>query len=603
MMAFNNPIGTQTQAGAAVAAPVQNTSAQQAVSGLADMVTFWQNRQQADAQATAAIAPDAWQVKEEWETEGSQKAIEIAKQYQLKRKTEGAVRAEAWLNKTTLEIQSTLGATQADKFRSTLTDTVGKNSDVANRNAEIDAANELAKARQAKLDDLELTGRQLIAANAAKYGLDPSKVSADQAIGIAMVTAGQQQSAALESAQNAIIIQQNGMVDRDRKLRSQAGAVTHSSLITNNIRTGTATVLAAIRQNPNNAEQIKAAFIADMELQKGQIVNTLAKGVSDSGGNYADVDNSIATGLQNQYDAVIQLVRGDLNNAQMEKTLEALSLGTTLNAVAKLDSKLSQNLLISNAVRLPMDITAQAVKTTVSTYNPATYAEVIGNLSGLGAAAARQQTNVPPEKAYSLVYDAAVLAKKNPELVNEAGESIVSTFLNSFNSTSKVRGDANSAKGLPVLLDKMSRDPDLKTLAPVIQKAAEAEGVTVDEMFTRSMSTMFRESIYPSLSIEDPYVVPNLDIQYQGGKFTVKLKEDAYRKAAKLERNVLPHSGRDLSADRISVINQRLMRVQQVLNSGVLSYQNIGGNPDDLGAALKYQLEVSAGISNLQVQE
>jgi hypothetical protein len=42
--------------------------------------------------------------------------------------------------------------------------------------------------------------------------------------------------------------------------------------------------------------------------------------------------------------------------------------------------------------------------------------------------------------------------------------------------------------------------------------------------------------------------------------------------------------------------------MQGVLNNAVLSYKNLGGNPDDFGAAMKYQLEVSSGISGARMK-
>lgn len=598
-MAFNNPIATQTQAGASAPATVQNTAVQSAISGFADIMSAVSYYNASQQQAAARAAPEAWQVKEEWESSGAQQAVDVAKRYKKWVEIEGRAKAEVRLNAETLNMQSSMGATEGDKFRSTLNSLIGKNSDVNERDVEM----ERAKAQASKLDELEMAGRSLLMAQGTKYGVDPAKITREQAISVAMVTNGQQQAASLEAAQLGVINARNTQIDRDRKLTSQATAVYQSATITAGIRQSLASFSAAIDQNPNTIEQAKAQFIADMELRKSQVVNELAASVQAAGGNVADIDQTVANGLVSQYNAAIELVRGDYNVQQMKSTLEAMSVGTTIDTIKQLDTPFQRQLLVENTTRMPNSLSNKTVSLTNGMYNPAAYGEVIRNVSSLGAAAAANKTGVPTEKAYGIPYDGLLIATKNPDAKEEAASSLVNTFMNSYQGSSSVRSAANSSKGLPVLMDKIARNPELKSLAPDIQAAAEKEGTTVNQMFMDSTRTMFRESVYPSLSLGDPYVLPNLDIQYKGGKYTVKLKEDEYRKQSKLERNVLPHSGRDLSADKINIINERLATVQTLLNAQVLAYQNLGGNPDDLGEALKYQLEVAAGISRLQTQQ
>lgn len=594
-MMFKNPIQTQTQAGASAPAPVQNNTVQAAVSGLSGILGWMDDLQQNQARANAVQGPEAWQVKEEWETEGSQEAVLMAKTYNTKLQTEGRAKAEIWLNRSALEVQGSLGATAGDKFRSTLTTLIGKNSDVSDREAEQTRKD----ARQAKLEELELEGTSLLLAQGKNLGLDPSRITREDAIAIAMVHKGEKDSAALLSAQNAITIQGNTMADRDRKLKSQATATITSASQTADVRALLGSTVLAMKQRPNEIETIKSSVIADLELRKSQLLNTFSQNITAAGGNIADVDQATMNGVAAQIDATINVLRGDYQAKQMEVTLDMLSKGTTLNVLGQLPSESTQSLLVQNAIRLPIDLQQKMVENVGSsaTYNPSSYVEVIGNLQGLGAAGARQNTSVTVDKSYRLVYDLAHQSVNRPESHSEAAGSIVSSFMNSFNAGVKVRSDANSGKGLPVLMDQMARNPELVKLRPAIEEAAAKEGLTVDEMFTRSVSTMFRESVYPSLSIEDRYVVPNLDIQYSSGKFSVTLKEPEYRKQSGLERNIAPHSGRDLSLEKVNLINQRLKRVEQVLNSSALAYKNIGGNPDDLGAAMKYQLEVAAGIS------
>jgi hypothetical protein len=462
---------------------------------------------------------------------------------------------------------------------------------------------ERKNAREAEVDKLEVEGMELVAANAAAYGLDPAKVTRDDYISIGLVTRGQKSQTALTSAQNAVMIQQQGMVDRERKLTSQAVAVQTSAGLSNDVRVALFTASEMFKQKPNEVESIKANTIAQLELKKSQMQNAYAQSVGAAGGNIADVDNSLVTGSIAQIDAAINLLRGDFQVQQMQTTLNQMSLGTTLNVIGSLPTASKQQLLVTNQIKINMPIMDNMVKTAnANQFDPNAYVEVINNLDGLGAAAARQRTSVPVEKAYRLVYDLNNQAVGKPEYHEEAANSLTNTLFNSYMGTSTVRKDANSARGLPMLLADMAKNPKLVELAPAIEAAAAKEGTTVNEMFVNSVSGLFRESVYPSLSVEDPYVIPNLDIQYTNGKFSVALKEQEYRTQSKLERNVLPHSGRDLSNDKINVINQRLKTMQGVLNNAVLSYKNLGGNPDDFGAAMKYQLEVSSGISGARMK-
>lgn len=591
---FTNPIQTQTSAGASAPVVTPSQSAEIAIGGVSSLLGFFENYQKVEAQRAQTNQPEAWVVKEEWETEGHKQAAALAATYRQKRETDGVVRAEQWLDKQTLTISASLGKTGADSFMSSLDKLIGKNAFVEER------AQEQARAAtyQQKLDELKLAGRELFAAKATTLGVSPDAIDDDTAIGLAMVYNGQKAATALEQAQNAVTIQNQGMIDRDRKLTSQAAVVQASSDLTANLRVTTMALSKGITANPNEAPQLKARAVMQLQQQKAQIQNQVAAAINAAGGNIADVDNTLLNGLVNQYDAVINTLNGTDEVKVLQNHLDTLSLGTTINAIDKLPTQTKQFLMVNSSMRSPVGFTDKQLQNLpASQYNPNQLAEVIANLGDLGAAGARQNTGVPVSRSYGLVTDAIRYAVDKVEARAEAAGMFVNTMMNSFNAGSSVRREANSANGLPVLLNDLSRNPKAVELGVEIEEAARAEGSSTEEMFTRSLTTMFRESVYPSLSITDPYVVPNLNIDFDGGKFKVTLNEDSYRTQSGLKRNVMPHSGRDLSDEQVSALNRRLRQVESVLNTSLLSYKNIGGNPADLGAALKYQLDVAAGIT------
>ena len=88
-------------------------------------------------------------------------------------------------------------------------------------------------------------------------------------------------------------------------------------------------------------------------------------------------------------------------------------------------------------------------------------------------------------------------------------------------------------------------------------------------------------------------------VQYSGGKFTVRLKEQQYRTATNLSANPGYYSGIDASSTKINQINKNLTAVQQVLNDYVQSYtKTVGGNPDDVGLALQEVMKLSFNLGS-----
>lgn len=597
---FTNPIQTQTQAGASAPQPVVNDSVGTALSAIASGMDLYAGWKQQEAAKAKAAEPEAWEVKEDWQTEGFNAGVKLAEEYKNRVKLNGFQQAETWLNKQSRAMQQQLGYTGAKAFQEALNSNLGKNSDVNEREAELARQNTQLE----ELDKLARQGAELAAGGALGKTVDLSAVDKDTLIGLAMQANGRKAIVAQQQAELTMQTSQNNITDWNRKQKSQTQAAFFLNDVTTKVSGSLFATSEAMKQRPNEIEAIKTQSIADLERMKSQLTAELSRTITAGGGNIADVDNTAVQGAISQIDTSIKLIRGDYQVQNMESALKQMSLSTTFEVLPKLGDGLATQLMISNSLRVPNDFTAASARSLQGVAPTSTIdtSETIGNLKSLGAAAARANTSVTTDKAYRWVWDGMKAAEQSERYRADAGQMFVTTVMNSVNGNASVRKDANSANGLPVLINELAKK-DVSYLADDVEKAAQAEGYTTPQLFIESTSKMFRESVYPSLALSDPYVLTNLNIDYSNGKFNITLNRDAYRQASKLERNIMPHSGKDLSEEQMNVINQRLARMNTLLNSNLLAYKNLGGNPEDIGAAIQYQLQVAAGISKLNQEQ
>lgn len=584
---FNNPIKAQQLSTPGVDRPVQDTSVQTALSGFADILSTL-------GQANKNSGPDAWAVKAEWETEGSQAGIEDAKQYQFLTETQGRAKADVWLNKQVLSRQGGMNADSADSYRQVIGGTIGKSSAVLDREFE----RKEQERRQEQLNDLELKGAELAMADGAKLGVDPAKLSRDQKIGLAMMANGVAARTQQETANVALATANMNLDQKERVLKSEGGAnvfLGQKTVETKSLIFGT---IEAIRQNPSKAEAIKLQAISDLQLRKSAALQDAASTVSKYGGDISDVTSGQVASVQAQYDTAIALIRGDYNLDLMKSSFEQLANGTAIEAVRTMPNEMARVVLMQHVTKMPLEASVQTLKKTGTSYNPDSQYEVIRNL-GLGVNTALQNTGETPKRWMDTFVAAAPTAAQNESLRPDFAQTLVNTLQESFSAPVGVRQQASSPDSLPSLVSSLARSNLKGEFSQAVADQAAKEGLTPAELWQKSATGVLREKIAPSLQFKDPAVMGNLDVQYSGGKFTVRLKEQQYRTATNLSANPGYYSGIDASSTKINQINKNLTAVQQVLNDYVQSYtKTVGGNPDDVGLALQEVMKLTFNLGS-----
>jgi len=545
-------------------------------------------------QAKFNKGPEAWTVKAEWETEGSQAGIEDAKQYQFLAETQGRAKADVWLNKQVLTRQGGMNADTADSYRQVVGDTVGKTTSVLDREFE----RKEEERRQEQLNDLELKGAELAMADGAKLGVDPSKLSTDQKIGLAMMANGVAARTQQETANVALATSNMNLAQKERVLKSEGGANVFLGQKTVETKSLIFSTIESIRQNPSKAEAIKLQAISDLQMRKASAMQDAAATVSKYGGDISDVTSGQVASVQAQYDTAISLIRGDYNLDLMKNSFEQVATGTALEAVRAMPNEMARVILMQHVTKMPLEASVQVLKKTSTSYNPDSQYEVIRNL-GLGVNTAIQNTGETPKKWMDTFVAAAPTVVQQEKLRPEYAQTLVSTLQESYSAPVNVRQQASSPDSLPSLVSNLARSNLKGELSQAVSDAAAKEGLTPAELWQKSATGVLREKIAPSLQFKDPAVMGNLDVLYSGGKFTVRLKEQQYRTATNLSANPGYYSGIDASTTKINQINKNLTAVQQVLNDYVQSYTKaVGGNPDDVGLALQEVMKLSFNLGS-----
>lgn len=584
---FTNPIQTQTQAGASAPAPVQNNSVQTAISGLADIFSALSSRKTANG-------PDAYQVKEDWETMGTQQAAEDIKQYQLIRDTKGASAAEAWRTKVGYERVSTMGSTTSDAYNKVWQEHVGKTQLKADREAE----ESIQKTQTEALFRLAETGRNLVASNAVPgYNIDT--LSDEDAIAIARKWEGAKAKTQMQVDKLAYESSVAGANADKKTLVSKASAVAYVNQFTADLEVKLKSFSAVKDEKLANAA--RDDILAFLSLKEASMTRDFSQFVAGNGGDFNQVPNQYLSGIKDQIAVVRDLVNGKYQVQSLQTTLDRLALSGTLDVLPSLDTGLKKQLYVSKVLGFDSRLSSQVLEKSGTPLNTPDYREAINNIF-MGVTTATENTGVAPKD----LVDPLVKSASNPdsEIQKEAADAVVASLLETTQGSRTVRTKASSQQGLPTLMAGLARmTKPGETFTAAVNAAAAREGVTPAELWTRSFEGMFRETVAPSLQFQDPNVMNNIKLDYKNGKFTVSLDEEGYRAQSGLQTNISNLSGRDMSKDKINSINSNLIKLQGVLNDGIKGYERVmNESPDDVAAVMKARLDIVLGVNRINTK-
>jgi hypothetical protein len=574
---FTNPVQPKQVGSVSIQSPVVDTSAQTALAGVSDLLSAFGSMNQ-PAQV------NSWEVKEQWETEGHSAAIEDAKQYQFLTETAGRTKADQWLNKQTLVRQGSLGASSADSYRQVLGDTVGKTKEIVDRELE----HSLEKKNAEKIQELEMEGRELLLADMQKYGGSVDSITSEMAIGTAMARRGVQARTADAIQQNSLTSGNMSIEASKRKLASEVGINTFVGNSTSAVQTKLSAAVAAMKANPAQAEQIKVQFIADITQLKTLAQSEASKTVLSLGGDPSDVGADRVTGVTKMYDDTISLIRGDFAIDVMKANMELLSYGVSLETLQRMDRGFATQIYLENTTRMPITALDAVVKAGKSTYTVQDTNEVIRRSVG-GLASASVGTSVPHAPLYKGMGSAVYNAGKSEDVVlrTSSAEALLNSLQETYQAPAKVRSLSSRPDAVPALFETLARSQANGELGQELVDAAAAEGSTPLDIWIQSSTGVLRNTIAPSLMLEDPNVMGNLDLKYSGGKFKLTLNEEGYRKAAGFSKNPGYYSGIDQSMTKINRMNSNLRSTEKFLNDAAQSYsKTTGSSADDVGLAL-----------------
>jgi hypothetical protein len=288
------------------------------------------------------------------------------------------------------------------------------------------------------------------------------------------------------------------------------------------------------------------------------------------------------------YDDTIALIRGDFAIDVMKANMELLSYGVSLETLQRMDRGFATQIYLENTTRMPITALDAVVKAGKSTYTVQDTNEVIRRSVG-GLASASVGTSVPHAPLYKGMGSAVYNAGKSEDVVlrTSSAEALLNSLQETYQAPAKVRSLSSRPDAVPALFETLARSQAKGELGQELVDAAAAEGSTPLDIWIQSSTGVLRNTIAPSLMLEDPNVMGNLDLKYSGGKFKLTLNEEGYRKAAGFSKNPGYYSGIDQSMTKINRMNSNLRSTEKFLNDAAQSYsKTTGSSADDVGLAL-----------------
>lgn len=597
MADFSNPLQVQNLSAPSIQRPVVDTTGQQVAGFLADALSL----------VRAPKGPSQSSIDEDLKTQGSQLAVQQLKRFTEIENTEDRSAAKRYLNSVVLESQTGMSDTTRQAYYGVFKEQLGGSflaEDEKNRR-------DIEAGQIQQLEGYRSKGAEL----AAAQGYNPEELDQNQLLILGQMDAGQASLIAREQQEVALKSSKLNLADRERLIVSNSVYQKFSADTESGLRAALMGYSTAVQKNPNSRMQLTSDLVTNLKLQQTSLQNQLASQLNQSGGNLSDIGADQLNRISSNIDTVIQILDGTIPLKLSETELSRLSVDSALSFTADPgNNSVSRAMLINNALKVPLNSMNEVLKYYSGGSSTQSVRDTVARQTSDGLARAASTYSLKPEAVkqnYVMLGDTIrdLGTSPSPQVVADAGTTLVNNMLEGISAPAKVRGVANSAYALPSMLSGLAKTVHPPQLSEAVQTAAAAEGVEPSDIWIESARTLMREKIAPSLQLHDQNYTKNLDIRFEGGRFKVDYKvgfQDTSRQFVgnpALRVPVLSGARQGqlpLSADA----QKRAADLSRVLNDYAMSYARVmNARAEDVGPALEAAVRLSLGLTNLQTEE
>lgn len=436
---------------------------------------------------------------------------------------------------------------------------------------------------------LDLTNKA--SENIAAAGADVSLYSPDQLYAWGEMLAGRDAQVTREIQQAALDTANYSADVRKRKVVSTAEFANVRNRTDNNLRIVMQDVYKKIELQPELTLQYRTDAVKNLRLQRNQVQRDLEVSLNQAGGSVDDVADRMKE-IDSLFTVAELIVTDKIGFDLTTDQVNRLSVDQVLDYVTDPDSSefAKINLLASHLRLSPADINKAVLGKSIQKVQ----AEVTSSAVGGAAWVSKSRSLLPStrKELYSNLGKSYVLAATgdDPVLQQQAAASLVANLQEAIFSPPSIARIATSAGSLPSMLGEVAKSKPNTQANQAILEAADAEGMTPEDLWIESATQLTRTQFAPELEKLDSLYRDRMTIQFTGQKFKVGIKQNTS----------LGSSGYGLSARELSFISAG-NKMEKVLNDWVLSYAKVtGADPADVGKAIEGRVILELGLLKME---
>ena len=522
---FSNPV--QAQSGTIPSMQPMSTNNAGAVlaQGLADIADVFVRREEA---ARKAAIPSQSEIDKGETDAGRKLALQRVAEYDRIVQTQGREAANRWRRKVSLQDQSNLYGKSIDGYVDTWGNMVGGSALKAEEEAYQEAHAQEIKAAAARKTNRIETGRMFASMTP---NLSEEPLTEDQLERIGFFYESQKEQMDFKRKQGDLYLQELNIQRNERQLISEE--IFDSTVVGINatVQSMLAEYQGIVSRDPSQSPQAKATVIGELTAMRASIDRDLALEMQKIGGSLSDVPPERLNGVRNQIDNYIALIRGDYGVELNETTMRLMTSGAALDYLS-IDTNSKMAVVAGINSYAPGTMTTSSGIGAVDPTRSRSQLDVIFQNIEFQVAPAIAQANLSPEdtrKVYTDTGKALVLlsATDKPENKQSAANTLVTAIWEGAMGNRKARSVALGKNGVINMINesvKMGRG----AISSEIQAAAEAEGMTPEELFATYSSRFTRDVIVPSLKGVDSTLIEYMRPAQQGSKLVLELDVDGY---------------------------------------------------------------------------
>lgn len=570
---FSNPV--QAQSGTVPSMQPMSTNNAGAVlaKGLSNIADTLVKREEA---ARKAATPSQSEIDKGETDVGRKLALQRVAEYDRIVQTQGREAANRWRRKVSLQDQSNLYGKSVDGYIETWGNMVGGSALKAEEEAYQAARTQEIKDAAARRTNRIEMGRMFASMTPS---LTEEPLTDDQLERIGLFYETQKEQLDFKKKQGDVYLQGLNIQRNERQLISEE--IFDSTVVGIN-----ATVQSMITQyqdllkrDPSQSPQAKATVIGELTAMRASIDRDLALEMQKVGGSLSDVPPERLNSVRNQIDNYIALIRGDYGVELNETTMRLMTSGAALDYLS-IDTNSKMAVVAGINSYAPGTMT---LSSSISAVDPSRSREQLDNIFQnieFLVAPAIAQANLSPEDTRKVYTDTGkalvtLAATDRPENKQSAANAFVTAMWEGAMGNRKTRSVALGKNGVINMINesvKMGRG----AISNEIQAAAEAEGMTPEELFATYSSRFTRDVIVPSLKGVDATLIEYMRPVQQGSKLILELDVDGYIEATR-PKSTPGGLGFDQASHEVRIRNfdKSRKKAEAEINKLISSYAHI----------------------------